>query len=478
MRADSEFFVKFGDNIKSKDMNDIFSESLPSMDELSLSTIKEYSNPIVIDQDENKIQCFYSDLINGRYKVMLVEINLQTNITIIHPTNTIENSLHFLEPKYKNNKLVFDENGDAMPFKEHGNVHFQFEGYDIEIDKNENNDDAIYGLPEGFTKTLKFGLGLEKKYKTIINTLLDHFDECEKIFLSKTKPTGIDGNTLIINDDDFDKIRRGIDRNHDLYQKEATEAKEIFIYDALLHDTNPEKYPELKRKPQKDVIYKMLKNTDFKKMSQDDKQSLSTLKDTTDLSYLTILVAEFERIVRDRHQETAYQTFFEENPLLLTTIAGSPYVQFKNQAYVGGKSFDNSNGQYPDFLQKHKITNNVFIVEIKTPHTCLLEKTPYRKTGVYSASKDLSGAISQLLTQKYQLETDIASLIKNSDDREVEAYNVQGLIIIGKLSELKQKEMKRSFELFRNNQKNMRIITYDECFEQLNSFIELLSEKR
>ena len=128
-------------------------------------------------------------------------------------------------------------------------------------------------------------------------------------------------------------------------------------------------------------------------------------------------------------------------------------------------------------LPIYKVTNNTFIVEIKTPHTNLLEKTPYRKTGVYSISKDLSGAITQLLTQKYQLETDISSLIKNSEDREVEAYNTQGLIIIGKLSELEKKEMKRSFELYRNNQKNLRIITYDECLEQLKSFIEQLTEK-
>ena len=157
-------------------------------------------------------------------------------------------------------------------------------------------------------------------------------------------------------------------------------------------------------------------------------------------------------------------------------ISGSPYVQFKNQAYVGGKSFDNLNGQYPDFLQKHKITNNTFIVEIKTPQTLLLEKNPYRKTGVYSASKNLSGSISQILTQKYQLETEIASLIKNAEDRDVEAYNVQGLIIIGRLSSLEEKDMKRSFELFRNNQKNIRIITYDECLEQLKSFVDLLSQ--
>jgi len=261
-----------------------------------------------------------------------------------------------------------------------------------------------------------------------------------------------------------------------LYQNESIDAKESFVYESLLYDTNPSKYPELKRKPRKDLIYKILRTIDFKKISHNDKQSLSNLKDSADLSYLTVLTAEFEKILNESHIESTYQSFFEENPLLLTMFAGSPYVQFKNQAYIGGKSFNNTNGQYPDFLQKHKITNNTFIVELKTPQALLIDKKPYRDTGVYSTSKDLSGAISQLLTQKYQLETDIASLIKNAEDREVEAYNVQGLIIIGRLSSLSEKDMKRSFELFRNNQKNLRIVTYDECLEQLNTFIDLLEK--
>jgi hypothetical protein len=324
--------------------------------------------------------------------------------------------------------------------------------------------------------TLKYGLGLEKKYKIIFSTIISHFRDCKKIIISKTKETAIKDKLLIINDEDFTKLLRGIDRNQAMFQKQATEAKESFVYENLLHNSDVEKYPKLKVKPSKDFIYKIIRNTDLKKLSVGDKQGLSELKDNADLSYLTILSSEFEKILGENHKESTYQKFFEENPLLLTMFAGSPYVQFKNQAYVGGKSFDNTNGQYPDFLQKHKITNNTFIVEIKTPLTSLLETKPYRGTGVYAASKDLSGAISQLLTQKYQLETDIATLIKNAEDREVEAYNVQGLIIIGRLSKLDEKDMKRSFELYRNNQKNLRIVTYDECLEQLKYFIDLLDK--
>lgn len=443
---------------KEIDMDDFFSNSLSSANKLSINNIQELTSQIKIDSNEEKVRCFYIDA-KTKKEMLLAEINIQTNILIIYPINTIEDSTYYLEPKYRISEFVF-------------------EGYKVEVDKTDSYEDAIYGLPNGFTKTLKFGLGLEKKYKVFVTTLFDYFQECERIVLSKTRETGIKNVELIINDVDFDKIRRGIDRNQDFFQKEAMLAKESFVYDNILNYINPEKYPELKRKPQKNVIYKVLKNRDFKNLSKQDKQSLSELKDNTDLSYLSILTTEFEQKLSQNHNESTYQFFFEENPLLLTMLAGSPYVQFKNQAYIGGKSFDNSNGQYPDFLQKHKITNNTFIVEIKTPQTLLLEKIPYRKTGVYSASKDMSGSISQILTQKYQLETDIASLIKNAEDREVEAYNVQGIVIIGKLSSLEEKEMKRSFELFRNNQKNLRIVTYDECLEQLKSFVDLLGKSK
>jgi hypothetical protein len=416
-------------------------------------------NPIEVISENEVTKCYY---ISDKEKILLAEINAESQISIIYPTNTIEKSSSFKIPKYNSiGKIIF-------------------EGYEITIEENEySGKETIYGFPDIFTKTLEYGLGLEKKYKIIINTLVKYNKTCDTVIISKSKISGIEGNKVIINDDDLDTIRRGIDRNQDLYQQEALEAKESLIYNSLLYEINPELYPELKKKAQRDVIYKILKSTDFKssRLSQADKQSIYAIKDSAELSYLQILTNEFETKISETHKENTYQTFFEENPFLLTVISGSPYVKFQNQAYVGGKSFDNSNGKYPDFLLKHKAINNTFIIEIKTPNSRLLDTKKYRED-VYSPSKELSGSISQILSQKYSLETEIASLSHNSEDKDIEAYNVQGLIIIGKLDNLKEKAHKRSFELFRNNQKNIRIITYDECFEILKSMIEYLSEKQ
>ena len=435
-------------------MKDIFENILGDND--FESGIPSNENKIILRNKKDKIGC----LIKNESKDLthsIIEIDLNKLKTIIRPINTLTGSFYYFKPKYGVKEIIF-------------------EGLETSIEELDSGDYGIYGLPVGFTKTIMYGLGFEKKYKIIVNTIIKHFDKCDKLIISVDKETSIFSNGVIINYEDFEKIRRGIDRNQDLFNKEGQIAKESFIYDSVLNFIDSLRFPSLKLPPRKEVIYKVLRNNDFSKISKTDKNSLSILKDTTDLSYLSILMNEFEDKINNSHLESTYQTFFEQNPLLLTFFSGSPYIQFKSQAYVGGKSFDNSNGQYPDFLQKHKLTNNTFIIEIKTPQTALLDKKAYRDTGVYNPTKHLSGSITQLLTQKYQLETEISTLIKNADDRNVEAYNVQSLLIIGNLSSLTSKEMIRSFELFRNNQKNLRILTYDECFEQLKTFISLLNK--
>lgn len=440
-------------SIKTITLNDILTNRLLDGESGDFSPVEE--NFVTVEEDEDISECFISNE-KRNLKHLIIKIDRLNSITSLRPINTILQSNHYFEAKY-----IITE--------------FIFEGFDIEIDDMYNDGYGVEGLPKGFTKSVSFGLGLEKKYKVLINTILKHFSNCQKLIISKIRNTKIHSREIVINYQDFEKIRKGIDRNQDLFWREGQIAKETFIYDNIFNFFDPLKYPIIKLPPRKDVIYKILRNTEYSKTTQSDKSALSILKDNTDLSYLTILMNEFQDKILGKHKEATYQYFFEQNPILLTFFSGSPFVKFKNQAYVGGKSFDNSNGQYPDFLQKHKLTNNTFIIEIKTPETGLLDKTAYRDTGIYNPSKHLSGSITQILTQKYNLETEISTLMKNSLDRNVEAYNVQGLLIIGNLTSLDTREMIRSFELFRNNQKNIRIVTYDECLEQLKTFIGLLS---
>lgn len=416
----------------------------------------ENSDQIKIIYDEEKIKCLY---INHEKEILLAEIDNHMQITKIYPHCTKNGSTSYLTPKY--------------------DVNFIFEGYDNDVEERENGIYIISDLPKVFINSIEYGLGLKKEY-ILIAQLSTYLDNCQSITISKTKETKVDNNIIVINDNDLDKIRRGIDRITNLHRKESFASKKLFLYNELLHNNNSILFPQKKRTGQKDIIYKIIKDTDFSRpISKSDKRSLLNIKDEIELGYFSTMKNEFDKIVNNQHTESSYQRFFEKNSLLLTLFIGSPYMQFNNQAYVGGKSFDNKNGQYPDFLYKHKITNNSFIIEIKCPKTKLLRTTPYRETGIYSSSEELIGSVTQVLTQKYQLETEIATLLKNAEDRNVEAFNVQCFIIIGTLKDLEgddSKNKKRSFELFRSNQKNLRIITYDECQEQLNNFLQVMKK--
>jgi hypothetical protein len=371
---------------------------------------------------------------------------------------------------------IYTKIGSPLFLKSKYSVNFIFEGYDVDIELYESGERMLLlsGLPEIFIKTLRYGLGIRKEYRYILDVIC-RLEGCKYVIISTTRESCIDGVNIIINDDDLDKLRRGIDRIANLYSKESLQSKQLFVHNELLSNIDNKRFPARKKEGQGAVIYRIIKDMDFSgSISQYNKKAIIEIKNGIDSGYFTVLKNEFDKKIDSNYKEEIYQNFFQKNPFLLTMFAGSPYVQFNNKAYVGGKSFDNKNGQYPDFLYKHKLTNNNFIIEIKRPNTQLLEKMPYRKTGVYPPSKELSGAISQALTQKYQLETDIASLIKNADDRDVDTYNVQGLVIIGLLNKFDGddvKAKKRSFELYRNNQKSLRIMTYDECQEQLNYFL-------
>ena len=407
--------------------------------------------------NDNRTECFY---LAADREILLVCIDNYSQITKIFPLNTKLDTGYYLTPKY--------------------NIYFLFEGYDFNIEERGNDVYVISELPEVFIKTIQYGLGLKKEYRFIAE-LANNINDCQTITISNTKETKIDEKNIIINDSDLDKIRRGLDRITDLHNREARSSKQLFVYNELLYCNNPILFPKKQKIGQKDILYRIVKDNDFSKMSKSDKTSLLTIKEEIDFSYISALKYDFDKLVEKNHKENIYQKFFEKNPLILTLFIGSPYVQFKNQAYVGGKSFDNSNGQYPDFLFKHNLTNNSCIIELKCPKTPLLESTPYRKTGVYSPSKDLTGAISQVLSQKYQLETNIATLKHNSEEKDVETFNVRGVIIIGLLSSFVGEHLiqkKRSFELFRHNQSNLRIITYDECQEQFNHFLQKIRGNR
>ena len=165
----------------------------------------------------------------------------------------------------------------------------------------------------------------------------------------------------------------------------------------------------------------------------------------------------------DNDKESFWQdTVFEKNQWVLSQLFASPCTIFKEKAYVGGKSVENLRGNICDFLYQNKISNNVIIIEIKTPKTKIIQDK-YRNT--FSLSYEMSGAINQVINYKDSLMKAYNSLNSNGS-KEFSAFNPKCVVVIGSISSLSSNQV-ACFENYRNCLNNIEIITYDEILTRL-----------
>lgn len=161
--------------------------------------------------------------------------------------------------------------------------------------------------------------------------------------------------------------------------------------------------------------------------------------------------------------------FFKDHNWVISQSFSFPLMLFQDKVYVGGKGLSNSNGQVIDFVFQNTDTNNLTLIEIKTPKSRLIGGE-YRNN-VYSVSNELSGAVNQLLHYKDKCIKDYYSVSHNSN-KYYNLYNPKCLLIIGSINALSDEE-KVSFELFRNELKSIEILTFDEIFKKIALLLTL-----
>jgi Domain of unknown function (DUF4263) len=86
------------------------------------------------------------------------------------------------------------------------------------------------------------------------------------------------------------------------------------------------------------------------------------------------------------------------------------------------------------------------IIEIRRPTTELLSKHQYRP-GVYAASSEPAGLVSQILDQRYHLQRSFLSLKDSREYRDVQAYAVDCVLIAGGLPDVHEEDRVKCFEL-------------------------------
>lgn len=203
--------------------------------------------------------------------------------------------------------------------------------------------------------------------------------------------------------------------------------------------------------------------------------------DVEDIKDLCLVagIANFKKLLeiweinKNNNNEEFQQKLFRNNYWCISQLFYTPVIYFREKAYIGGKSIDNTGGKLVDFLYQNKITKNVSLIEIKTPETKLMG-SEYRN-GIYAISSELSGSINQLLSYKDEIQKNYYSVLR---DGTYQLINPKCILIIGNITgSYVNEDKKSSFEIFRKNLKDVEIATYDELFCKIELFLNLLYGK-
>jgi hypothetical protein len=216
------------------------------------------------------------------------------------------------------------------------------------------------------------------------------------------------------------------------------------------------------------------------KLLEDFKENL-TVKDINILlgrrQGLEILLKEIES---ENWNEKEWQAFFESQKWIfgfgLDYRVMSVFDREMNLSAVGT---DNKEKVIVDFLMT--FSDYTVIFEIKKPDTPIFLKTKNR-SGTWTFHSDFIEAISQVLEQK--AEWLILSQNNNLYNKEggkkliQRTRNAKAILVIGNKSEflnienIREREIKQdTFELFRQETRNIEIITYDELLERTNYIV-------
>lgn len=141
----------------------------------------------------------------------------------------------------------------------------------------------------------------------------------------------------------------------------------------------------------------------------------------------------------------------------------------QKETSVSNSDLDGGNTVFSDFLLgTSKFT---VLVELKRPDTSLFTRKDRSES--WKLSKELSYAVSQILSQKAEWEIKGKQIQYNSEGEPLQqkTYDPKTILIIGNSCQY-QGENKdditkaKTFELYRRNSRNIDIITFSELYER------------
>jgi hypothetical protein len=212
-------------------------------------------------------------------------------------------------------------------------------------------------------------------------------------------------------------------------------------------------------------------------------ESLSKL-DLTDLTEINALagigVLKKALATWSANRGNSDESFWHETlttySFVFSQVFSAPVVVFGSKVYVGGKNVQGGGGKEPDFLLKNELTCHLLLVEIKTPATELLSKSPYRHPNVFAATRELAGAVTQVARYKDTFLQNYGNLRLETPEP-FRLVDPRCLVVIGNTGELDTDGKRESFEHFRRALRGTEIISFDELFRKIELLLLLLEGK-
>ncbi|MBL7722923.1 MAG: DUF4263 domain-containing protein [Chitinophagaceae bacterium] len=340
---------------------------------------------------------------------------------------------------------------------------------------------TIGAIPKIFRKKPGYGFKFESSTQ-FWNLLYKKFSNLEKVIVTTTGPTRFSNKTITFNWNDLSKIVRVLKKESELYKL----SRKHLVHEILSEQNKKVKKLEriLKAGELEDYLSKF---TSYEKMSVNDIDSLTQIlsdlptakitatahiiktKEKLDTIYLEDIIEEFDQLMKTKPaDEEAWQKFFEQHTWTLTHLFPYEVILRKGKAYVGGKTLENEEGRVVDFLFENGFKDNFALLEIKPPSKALLKNHAYREPDVYPVSDELSGGVNQCLDQKDSFLRQYGLKYQSLDPK--------AILVIGRKTGLNTNQSK-CFELYRANQKNVDVVTYDELRAKLKGLHDVITGK-
>ncbi|PCK77664.1 Shedu immune nuclease family protein [Rhizobium sophoriradicis] len=405
--------------------------------------------------------------------VVLAQYDADSEKLTVFPLRTLLTS-RFLEPKYtKIRSIVVD-----------GISSLEHQDYSANV--------GIGNMPAGLVRAPLFGFGVLNDLRTIVQAV-ERVPDVTELYVSKARGVSQNGGTLRISRSIFDGFRKTVGRLHRKTLAFANERKleviETKISDLLQAkdsvDYDDDVNSALADRLAEALVGKIKSGTISRKAAlQTVRASVATIAKTEPTEILSLqreietvtlkdLIERMEkRIAQKGLTEYDWQSFLSANAFILRLAFGVPALVFEEQLAVGGTRFDGGGGKLADYAIRAGLLGNLAIIEIKRSSTDLVERKAYRGD-LHAPSTELSGAVSQVLDQRYRLQMDIKSKKIDSGVFDVYTYAVQCIVIAGLIPE--SEPMRKSFELYRNSLKEVLILTFDELLAKLRALLSFLN---